>query len=406
MLYMPATDTYAMTPFFPEKGENELHALILELKEEAGRLSAAMHPVTAAAVSRLVVNMNSYYSNLIEGQYTHPVDIEKALKKDYSTDEKKRILQMESEAHVHVNEAMRTRLAERPAIDICSADFLCWLHGEFYEHLPHSLRTVRTDMGEEWEVVPGQLRTRDVAVGDHVAPASDAIGGFMERFEANYTPHEVKDPVMRILAIAASHHRLAWIHPFLDGNGRVTRLFSEAYFIKEGLGANGLWSISRGLAFFKKEYYDRLHNADMRRISDYDGRGNLSDTYLMEFCLFFLRTAIDQVRFMSSLFDIDAMLGRIGEFTGLMSARGEMRPESKYLLEEVFLRGRVNKSEIMHITGKSETIARPIMNDLLAKGLLKTGEEFRAPLTMNFPIKYTPYLFPKLYPPDVEATLI
>ena len=32
----------------------------------------------------------------------------------------------------------------------------------------------------------------------------------------------------RITAMAAAHHRLNYIHPFLDGNGRVSRLMSHA----------------------------------------------------------------------------------------------------------------------------------------------------------------------------------
>ncbi len=48
--------------------------------------------------------MNCYYSNLIEGHDTHPVDIERALKNDYSRDTHKRDLQYEAKAHVTVQE--------------------------------------------------------------------------------------------------------------------------------------------------------------------------------------------------------------------------------------------------------------------------------------------------------------
>ena len=48
--------------------------------------------------------MNCYYSNLIEGHDTHPIDIERALKGDYSDDAKKRDLQLEAKAHIAVQQ--------------------------------------------------------------------------------------------------------------------------------------------------------------------------------------------------------------------------------------------------------------------------------------------------------------
>jgi len=402
---MLITDTYAITPFFPEDSENELAELILELTSAVGKLSASMHPLTASAVAELVITMNSYYSNLIEGQFTHPLDIEKALKKDYSADEKKHTLQLESVAHIEVNRAMRAGISDANT-HICSPDFLCWLHGEFYKRLPTNLHVVKASKNETWQVIPGQLRSREVKVGQHEAPASASLTAFMNLFESNYAPENIKSPVKRILAIAASHHRLAWIHPFLDGNGRVIRLFSEAYFIKEGLDAKGLWSISRGLAVYKEQYYAQLNNADLPRLNDYDGHGNLSNRYLTDFCVFFLKTAIDQVQFMSSLFEIDTMLDRIEKFCDLMAARKEMPTESKFLLKDVFLKGKVTRGEVMQIINRSEATARPLTVNLLAKGLLKSEGNQKSPLTINFPIKYAPYLFPKLFPPDIEATII
>ncbi|MCX6198653.1 MAG: Fic family protein [Bacteroidetes bacterium] len=403
---MPAKDTSAITPFFPDEADHELINLVLELKGEASRLSGAIHPITASALAALVVNMNSYYSNLIEGHFTHPLDIEKALKKDYSDDEKKHLLQLESVAHVEVNKAMRKRLRSE-SINICSVDFICWLHREFYNHLPESLRVVKANTGDTWEVIPGELRIRDVEVGRHIAPSNTTLTAFMKIFDENYSPGRISLSAKRILSIAASHHRLAWIHPFQDGNGRVTRLFSEAYFMVDGLDANGLWSISRGLSFYKKEYYERLSNADNPRISDNDGRGNLSSRYLKEFCVFFLKTAIEQIKFMSHLFETDSMLTRIEKFVDLMAHRGELRPESKYVLKEVFLTGRISKTDVMRLTGKSDNVARSIMKDLLDKELLKTdSDDVKAGLVMNFPVMYAPYFFPKLYPAEIEGTIL
>ena len=85
-------------------------------------------------------------------------------------------------------------------------------------------------------------------MGRHVAPATAALGAFLERLEWAYRPPAEANRLARIVTIGAAHHRLAWLHPFLDGNGRVIRLFSDEAFLSEGLAAGNLWSMSRGLA--------------------------------------------------------------------------------------------------------------------------------------------------------------
>jgi len=392
-----------MTPLFPEK-DGELRELAVELIKSSAKLTSAFNPITRVAVAKLIEPMNSYYSNLIEGHFTHPLEIEKALQKDYSKEPKKKLLQLESRAHVLVNHAMKKKI---PSIkDPYSWELMSWLHKNFYEHMPTEFRSVKNKDGSEILLVPGKKRTTEVEVGRHVAPAADALDTFIDFFETGYKREKTTDPLKRIIAIAASHHLLAWIHPFLDGNGRVVRLFSEAACIFENIDGDGLWSISRGLAVNNNDYYSALSNADMKRWNDYDGHRNLSDKFLTEFCVFFLKSAIDQTNFMLSLLEPDKLTSRLKEFVDLMAMRGEMRKESIYLLEEALFKGKVPKGELERITGKSENVARGIMKNLLDKGLLvNESTEFRAPVNINFPIKYSPYIFPKLFPKDIEATM-
>lgn len=56
----------------------------------------------AEALADLVRAMNCYCSNLIEGHDTHPIDIERAMRNDYSSDPKKRKLQLEAKAYIAV----------------------------------------------------------------------------------------------------------------------------------------------------------------------------------------------------------------------------------------------------------------------------------------------------------------
>lgn len=394
----------SMTPLLP--GPNTtLRELAAELIKHSSKLSSAFNPITRSAIVKLVEPMNSYYSNLIEGHNTHPLEIEKALKKNYSREPKKKLLQLESRAHVLVNHSMKEKL--NGLNNPYDWELISWLHKEFYVHMPAEYKTVETKSGNKLEVIPGSMRKTEVEVGHHIGPAAESLPAFLNFFTNGYAPSKMSDPIERIIAIAASHHRLAWIHPFLDGNGRVVRLITEAATIIEKIDGDGLWSISRGLAVRNKDYYSALNNADQKRWNDYDGHGNLSEKFLVEFCIFFLETAIDQTKFMTSLFEPDKVLARVKEFVEIMTVRGELEKESRYILEEAILKGRLIRGDMPRITGKSENIARRIMNDLMDKELLiSETEELRSPVRINFPIRYAPYIFPKLFPKDIEATML
>jgi Fic family protein len=100
---------------------------------------------------------------------------------------------------------------------------------------------------------PGKFRERDVSVGVHVAPKADTLSRFLERYATVYglqLERAARDGIGKLDAILASfvaHHRLAWIHPFLDGNGRVARIAIDAMLRACGVNGAGLWSMSRGL---------------------------------------------------------------------------------------------------------------------------------------------------------------
>jgi Fic family protein len=195
-----------------------------------------------AAVADLVRAMNCYYSNLIEGHDTHPVDIERALKNDYSNDPRKRDLQLEAKAHITVQRWIDAGgLASRPV----SLAGIREVHYRFCELLPDDLLWIENpDTGERLKVVPGRLRDREVRVGQHVPISPGAVPRFLAHCESAYGRLGKTDA---ILSAAAAHHRLLWIHPFLDGNGRVARLVSHATLL-ETLDTGGIWSVARGLA--------------------------------------------------------------------------------------------------------------------------------------------------------------
>lgn len=392
-----------MEPMLPTSAHADLEALVLELIRDAACLTRLLRTQTRSDVVELLRSTNSYYSNLIEGHGTRPIDIERALRGDYSHDHKRRVLQQESRAHVEVEREIDSKLASAPTIDVVADDFLCWTHERFYESVPEELRLVEHD-GKQLRVIPGLFRKTEVRVGRHLAPLHQHLGAFMKRFHEAYASRTLS-PVDQVIAAAASHHRLAWIHPFLDGNGRVVRLFTHAFMKRLRLDGQGLWSVSRGLARRREDYLRLLEEADEPRRGDLDGRGSLSDRGLAEFCRFFLEVCLDQVRFMRDLLDFDGLERRILRYGELAVTRDELPREAGPLLRLILLCGEVPRGDAAQMAGKSTRTGERIVAALIKRGLLQSNTE-RGPLRLAFPMFVVPYYFPKLFPEAVEADMI
>lgn len=372
--------------------------VLADLTARASTLGAALHPRTAQQLASLVRVMNSYYSNLIEGHITRPRDIERALSGDLDDDEGRRNLQIEAAAHVRVQAHIDRLFAECALPDPVSVDFLKGLHAEFYQDAPEAMLLIK-GAHHSFVMEPGRFRDKpehDVEVGRHLPPSSARVAAFMDRFAERYARDQL-GTAGKILAIPAAHHRFNYIHPFPDGNGRVSRLMSHAMLQAAGIGAHSLWSVSRGLARgleSRQEYKQMLANADTPRQGDRDGRGNLSLAALEDFVLWFLKVCLDQVTFMSSLFDLPNLTGRLRLY---VERSGRLRPEAFRLLEEAAIRGEFARGDADRITRLPERTARIVLGQLIDEGLLDS-ETPKGPVSLRFPTKALDLLFPQLFP--------
>lgn len=386
----------AMEPLLPQERSARLSELTCEILKASGRLTGQVHsPHVLKRVADLVREMNCYYSNLIEGHKTTPRDIERAMQRDFSHDETQRDNQQLSLAHIAVEKLMEERLAAG-AVDVYAPDFVCWLHREFYTRLPEPLHWARTKGGAVYRIAPGSLRDFMVDVGRHTPPDFAALPQFLARFHAFYgDAHRLETNLL--VAIAAAHHRLAWIHPFGDGNGRVIRLHSHALLIHHGLGGHGLWTLSRGLARHRQRYFASLEAADQGRRGDLDGRGNLSDAALADFCVFFLETMLDQIQFMSGLLDLPTLRTRVERYfqfqaLHLTRYREELMGVVRTLVDE----GEIPRARVQAITGKGATVSADIIKLGLDEGLFETPSP-KGPLRPAFPAKIHEFYFPQLF---------
>ena len=357
----------------------------------------AGHPVSAE-LRGLLRGMNSYYTNRIEGQHTRPHEIERALRRDFSRNRDLAVRQRLALAHIEAEAAIEQRwVGDVGAHHLYGVDAVRELHAELFSRLPEADRF--TPDGEP--IVPGQLRPRDVRVGEHVAPTHASLIAFLERWAKVYGG--VRRGEASLVALAAAHQRLGWIHPFVDGNGRVMRLHTNAVLGALGY-TNGLWSPLRGFARTTDRYFALLAEADTPRHGNLDGRGNLSETALVNWIDYVLDVCLDQASFMTGFLDLSAMERRIAACLAFEeeTLKSGVRREALRPLHYLFLSGgELERGEFKTMTGLGDRTAVSALSALIKRGLLKSDTP-QGKVRFALPLHALRFYFPALWP-EAEA---
>ena len=346
----------------------------------------------------LLRNMNSYYTNRIEGQHTRPHEIDQALRQDFSKDAVLAAKQRLAVAHIEAEQALEQRhKGPDGAAALYSPDAVQDLHRELFGRLPAAdLLTP-----EQAPIVPGALRQQDVQVGHHVAPAHASVPDFLQRWASFYGG--VRRGEAALVAMACAHQRLGWVHPFVDGNGRVMRLHTHTLLSALGY-TGGLWSPLRGFARSTERYDALLADADSLRRGDLDGRGNLSEQALIAWVDYVLDTCLDQVNFMGSMLDFATIKARIEAclvFESTVIKQG-VRQESLRALHYLFLSGEdMTRGDVKSMLGMSDRGATDALGALVKRGLLKSDSP-QGKVRFGLPQHALRFLFPQLWP-EAEA---
>lgn len=372
--------------------------LVHELQSAAKDLGTRLNTGVAAELRGMMRIANAQHSNRIEGRIAEPTDIERALAGRWADVEHSDMVQ-EIVAHVHVQAWIDAQAAQGTLPAQTSAAFIQELHRRLYDRMPSALRVAEHGHLSR-EIHPGIFRGagHDVTVGAHMPPSGHRIAAFMAYFERRYSGLTCGTTGL-CLAIPAAHHRLSYIHPFDDGNGRVCRLMTHAMIHAAELDGQGLWSVSRGLARGLEdtaEYKQRLAAADQPRRGDRDGRGNLSLAMLESFALWFLQVMQAEIRFATALFDPAAIAAR---YRGLLRDLYPERPQLPRLVDLVLRQGEVTRDQIHSVLDPSVSVARSDIDCLLHAGLLKSTSP-AAPLRLACPLAYHERLFPHLFCDD------
>lgn len=350
----------------------------------AAELSGFAHPNTRGALQDLLRSMNSYYSNGIAGQGTSPRNIDAALRQEFSDRPEIARLQRIAVAHMDAEREVEEQAAR---VSPLNADFVQIAHRALYGRLESHDRTTKDGLAVE----PGTLREIDVTVGRHSPPAWQSLPQFMEAFTSHYGRQWTNE--LRLIAIACAHQRMAWMHPFADGNGRATRLQTHAAMWPV---TRGLWSVNRGLARGVQDYHGHLSAADAPRQDDLDGRGNLTQTGLLLWIDYFLRVCEEQVDYMSRMLALNSMKEKIKASVLIETAKGRLRAEAALPIYHLFAAGPATRGEFIQMTGLGERTGRSLLAAALKCGLV-ASDTSHAPVRFAFPLDSLPILLPALY---------
>ncbi|TWO68080.1 Fic family protein [Caenimonas sedimenti] len=377
--------------------------LLGPLLEQASDLIRAVAAVGATAAQEelraLLRAMNSYYTNRIEGEHTRPIDIERALQQEFSANADTARKQRLALAHIHTETSCEKHLDQSLAEggnvvrDLYSLKSLQWLHRSLFEQIDgEDLR-----LADGSNLLVGELRQAQVAIGIHEAPLHSALPGFIARWADVYG--NARRGEMSIVAAAASHHRLAWIHPFSDGNGRVSRLHTHLVMYAMGL-TKGLWSPLRGFARSEDRYRALLRGADEHRRGDLDGRGNLTTQGLIDWISYTLEVCIDQVQFMAAQLDVTNIQSRIEAallFDASTKSAG-VRIEALAALHYLFATQlELGRSDFKSMTGLGDRVATDLLSSLLKAGYLASDSPY-GKVRFAVPRHALRFYFPNLWP--------
>lgn len=383
-------------PLLP--AEARLEPLLAQAHDLARQATALAGTRVPPELRTLLRSMNSYYTNRIEGQHTRPHEIEQALRQDFSGNADLAARQRLAVAHIEAEAALEARYAgAEGARALYARDAVQDLHRELFARLP--AKDLVTSESEP--IVPGQLRGREVRVGQHVPPTHRSLGAFLQRWASFYG--NVRRGEAALVALAAAHQRLGWIHPFIDGNGRVMRLHTHVLLSALGY-TGGLWSPLRGFARDSERYYALLAAADAPRHGDLDGRGNLSEQALVAWISYVLSTCIDQVGFMARMLDFGSMKERIEACLVFESRalKSGVRQEALHPLHYLFLSGgELTRGEFKAMLGLGERSATDALGALVRRGLLKSDSP-QGKVRFGLPQHALRFLFPNLWP-EAEA---
>lgn len=415
------TDPYHLAPALPDPPDmDELRDLATDVREGSKELEATLAPETAQAIGDKLRIINSFYSNSIEGLVSTYRNIEKEVSRVESGEpsvftpiSQDRYAQEVGAAHVQVEKELMDVVLEQNG-NVSHPEFVAHIHKSIFSKLPpeHQFTHERghfTDI----PVLPGTFRDGPIHVGNmnystQIGPTTkEDLEANMQAFGRIYNPATFKGGEAQVVATAAAHLKLGWLHPFRDGNGRTIRLQSTVFLARCGVNRANLWSLSRGLSMRRDVYFGALMAGNPQPTQGNRDKITFQSENVAMFCEDFLAIAKEQIDFMRGQLRLRTVSGRIDRFAAENLSRetyGPNKMEAARLLRAVFNEGSVERAKLPDLLpGMGERTIRKISSGLLKDGLL-VSRHTKAPFTIGLPAKAMSTYFPDLCIPSLMGS--
>lgn len=282
-----------------------------------------------------------------------------------------------------INDAVRGLQAVRPGVDSTPDRFREISNiqeaMEFLDGLDESIplthvlirslheSTVR-GLQREGDPTPGEYRRVNVGIthAEHIPPSHvllmPEMDDFLEFVNRDVPAHQ------QLIHAAIAHHRFLWLHPFQNGNGRVSRLISYFMLRRHGfVSAVGLRTVNPTAVFGSDRagYYDALAGAD-----------DLSDVGVREWCTFFVSGMQLDLQRLERLQHFDFVNDElIGPAIEQMRVAGDLADTDASVLKRAVLLGEVKAGDVADILTGSASARSISLRRLLDRRLLVPTRE-------------------------------
>lgn len=222
----------------------------------------------------------------------------------------------------------------------------------------HKLRVGdwRDDSGGRMEIVSGAFGYEKV---HYVAPPADRLEREMSTFLEWFNETHDLDPLVKA---AVAHLWFVAIHPFGDGNGRITRAIADMTLARSGGGAQRLYSMSAAIERSRTGYYEALQLITSNE--------SLDITSWIEWFLDRLGNAVEGA--LATLHNV-MLKNDFWQKHAVHDLNSRQAKVLNRLLEGNF-EGKLTSTKWAKLTNASQDTASRDIADLLEKGILRKGE--------------------------------